>query len=173
MRYGAVLLILVSAGACSKDSPVSAPSQSVYAGSWSGLQPHSAALVGTGVLVTITGSTITSATVVTENYFGAAPPSGCQLTFTASAPTAIAGTSFTVPLSLASATIAGISSLPIASSATFSGTPTLQGTFTSATTMSGQLGYTISSATCAGTSYAGAVPTPGFGNQIRAFTASR
>ncbi len=52
-------------------------------------------------------------------------------------------------------------------------TPMLQGTFTWATTMSGQLGYTISSATCAATSYAGAVPIPGFGNQIRAFTASR
>jgi hypothetical protein len=171
-RSLAAVLLLIFAAACRKDSG-SGPSPSDYSGSWSGLQPHSTIQVGTGVLLTISGQTITSATVETENYFGAVPQPGCLLAFTASGPVTISGNSFVLPLSLASNPIAGISALTLASSGTFTSNPMLQGTFTSSTAISGQLSYAISSATCGGTTYTGAVPTAGFGNQIRAFTATR
>jgi hypothetical protein len=165
-------LIVLFAAACGKDTATT-PSPSVYAGNWSGLQSHSASLVGTGVQLTIVGQTITSVTVETEDFFGSAPQPGCLVVFTASGQTTIAGTSFSVPLTLGSTAIAGISSLPVATAATFTGPSTLQGTFSSPTEMSGQLNYTIGSATCAGATYSGVIPTPGFGNQVRAFTASR
>ena len=172
MRFLCVVFALLSLTACSKYG-TPAPSAPDYSGNWSSLQPHSAAQVGTGVLLTISGQTVTSATVVTEDYFGSAPQPGCLLVFTASGSSTFAGNSFVVPLSLASNAIAGISTLPLATASTFTGAVTLQGTFSSPTTATGQLIYTISSATCAGMTYTGISPTPGFGNQIRTFTASK
>src|SRR5262249_23186060 len=137
------------------------------------LVPHSVAMVGTGVVLTISGSTITSATAETEDYFGSPAAQGCLLSFSATGPVTINGNSFVVPLSLGSTPIAGISSLTLATAGSFTGASTLQGTFSTPTTLSGQLSYTITAATCSGTTYSGAPPTSGFGNQVRAFTATR
>lgn len=175
MRSVAATLGLVCATfvvtACSHDTMMT-PSQTSYSGSWTALQPHSASQVGTGVTLTISGTTISAATVVTENYFGFAPQPGCLLAFTATGPTTITGSTFVLPLSAASVSITGISALPLATAEAVSAA-TLQGEFTTSSTLSGQLSYTINSATCGGATYAGTIPTPGFGNQIRAFIATR
>ena len=172
LRYLAAVLLLCCASACSKDQPL-VPSMSNYSGNWSGLKPHSPAEVGTGVALTIDGTTITAATVVTEDYFGFVGLPGCLLAFSASGPATITGNSFLVPLSPGTMALDGISGLPLFTTGSFTAPSVLQGTFTSATTVTGQLNYTIGSATCGGSTYTGVPPIPGFGNQIRAFTATR
>jgi hypothetical protein len=171
-RRAAAMLAFIVASACGTNSP-STPSQSDYAGNWSGLRPHSTAEVGTGVQLTVVGSTITSATVVTEDYFGPSPQPGCQLGFTATGPATFVGNSFSLTVILTSISIAGISTLPPMTTGTFTTSSTLEGTFDSTTSLSGRLSFTISSGTCGGETHTGAVPTPGFGNQIRMFTATR
>jgi hypothetical protein len=175
MRSGSALtaFALVLASAACGSNGMSTPSQSGYSGNWSGLQPHTMQLVGTGVMLTVNGATITSATVATEDYFGPAPQPGCLVAFAASAPATIAGNTFVLTLSPTSTSIAGISSLPPLTTGTFAASSTLQGTFDTPTTLSGRLSYTITSGTCGGATYTGDVPTPGFGNQIRLFTATR
>src|SRR5262245_59028940 len=111
MRCVAIVVALLCLTACSK-SNTSTPSSPDYSGNWSGLQPHSVSQVGTGVLLTISGTTITSATVVTEDYFGSPAQFGCLLAFIASGPMTITGDRFVLPLTLASTPINGISALP-------------------------------------------------------------
>src|SRR5262245_497 len=171
-RRAAAMLAVIFASACGSNTP-SAPTPSGYAGNWSGLRPHSTVQVGTGVQLTVVGSTITSATAVTEDYFGPNPQPGCLLAFTAAGPATITGNSFVMTLSLSSNSIAGISTLPLLTTGTFTTSSTLQGTFDSPTALSGRLSYTIGSATCAGATYTGDALAPGFGNQIRLFNATR
>jgi hypothetical protein len=129
--------------------------------------------VGTGITFTVSGQIVSSILISTENLFGFSigGTAGCIIAFAATGPATISGTGFQVGLELSSNAIPGIGNLAVASAASFTGTPTLQGTFSSATSASGQLSYNINSAACGGRTYIGV--GSGYGPNTRSWTATR
>jgi hypothetical protein len=156
---------------CKSDTTTTSPLD--YSGTWSGVQPGTDTTLGRGVIFTVDSRTVTSVSFSTENRFGTgvgALPPGCHLAFEAVGPATISGDNFTVELKLSNTPVPDVSSLCVASAASFSVAPMLTCQL-SGSSCTGQVNFSIDSAQCCNHTYAGV--GPGFGTNTRTWTATK